>query len=65
MDPLDKQLNLSSLKVSREALIETVAEDVLSQKKPVGVIDGEGNLVGVVHSRKVISVLFGSKDREK
>ena len=64
MDPVDKQLNLSSLKVSRDALIETVAEEVLNQKKPVGVIDAEGNLVGIVHAQKVISVLFGRKNRE-
>ncbi len=64
MDPVDKQLNLSSLKVSRDALIETVAEEVLSQKKPVGVVDAEGNLVGMVHAQKVISVLFGRKNRE-
>ena len=65
MDTLDKEVNLSSLKVSKDALIETVAEEVLNQKKPVGVVNGEGKLVGVVHSKKVISVLFGSKDREK
>ncbi len=64
MDPVDKQLNLSSLKVSRDALIETVAEEVLNQKKPVGVVNFEGNLVGIVHAQKVISVLFGSKNRE-
>tara|TARA_B100000287_G_scaffold110997_1_gene103372 strand:- start:276 stop:1325 length:1050 start_codon:yes stop_codon:yes gene_type:complete len=64
MDPVDKQLNLSSLKVSRDALIETVAEEVLNQKKPVGVVDTEGNLVGIVHAQKVISVLFGRKNRE-
>ena len=64
MDPVDKQLNLSSLKVSRDALIETVAEEVLNQKKPVGVVDTEGNLVGMVHAQKVISVLFGRKNRE-
>ena len=61
MDPLKKSEKLSDLKVPYDALIEDVAEDVLSQSKPVGVLDGNQKVVGVVHSSKVLSVLFGKR----
>ena len=56
------QKSLSDLQVSKDAIIETVAEEVLSQQKPVTVTDADNNLVGAVHSSKVIHVLFGSRD---
>ena len=61
MQPIDSTEELSNLKVSKDAIIETVAEAVLSEQKPVAVIDADNNVVGVVHSSKVIHVLFGSK----
>ena len=61
MQPVDSTEELSNLKVSKDAIIETVAEAVLSEQKPVAVIDGDNNVVGVVHSSKVIHVLFGSR----
>jgi len=61
MQPVDSAEELSDLKVSKDAIIETVAEAVLSEQKPVAVIDADNNVVGVVHSSKVIHVLFGSK----
>ena len=61
MDPADSSEELSDLKVSKDAIIETVAEAVLSEQKPVAVIDTDNNVVGVVHSSKVIHVLFGSR----
>ena len=61
MDSLKKSEKLSDLKVPYDALIEDVAEDVLSQSKPVGVLDGNQKVVGVVHSSKVLSVLFGKR----
>ena len=42
-------------------LFRSVAEVVLNQQKPVAVTDADNNLVGVVHSSKVIHVLFGSR----
>ena len=54
---------LSSLRVSKDALIETVAEKVLNQKKPVAVVDSNNNIVGAVHASKVIHVLFGRRDQ--
>jgi len=61
MDALDSSEELSDLKVSKDAIIETVAEEVLGQEKPVAVIDSNNKVVGVVHSSKVIHVLFGSR----
>jgi len=61
MDPVDTSEALSDLKVSKDAIIETVAEAVLGQEKPVAVIDADNNVVGAVHASKVIHVLFGSR----
>ena len=66
MDPLDSSEELSDLKVSKDAIIETVAEAVLSERKPVAVVDANNKVVGAVHSSKVIHVLFGSRtEKEK
>ena len=64
MDPItnDELTNLSELRVSKDAMIETVAEAVLSAKEPVGVTDGNGKIVGTVHYLKVVNVLFGQRD---
>ena len=62
MDPVDASEVLSDLKVSKDAIIETVAEVVLSQEKPVAVIDADSKVVGAVHSSKVIHVLFGRRN---
>jgi len=62
MDPIvDNSEELSDLKVSKDAMIETVAEVVLSEQKPVAVVDTNNKIVGTVHSSKVIHVLFGSR----
>jgi len=62
MDPIvDSSEELSYLKVSKDAMIETVAELVLSEQKPVAVVDANNEVVGTVHSSKVIHVLFGSR----
>ena len=65
MDPLNKNEKLSDLKVPYDALIEDVAEDVLSQSKPVGVINNDQKLIGLVHSSKVLSILFGKRDNSE
>ena len=61
MEPIDSSEELSDLQVSKDAIIETVAEEVLRQQKPVAVTDADNNVVGAVHSSKVIHVLFGSR----
>tara|TARA_B100000949_G_scaffold4392_1_gene3819 strand:+ start:70 stop:1143 length:1074 start_codon:yes stop_codon:yes gene_type:complete len=66
MDPIvDSSEELSDLKVSKDAMIETVAEVVLSEQKPVSVVDENNEVVGTVHSSKVIHVLFGSRAETK
>ena len=59
MDPYDSGEKFSDLKVSQDALIETVAESVLNSSKPVTVVDDAGQAVGSLHASKVVSILFG------
>jgi glycine betaine/proline transport system ATP-binding protein len=65
MDVLVSSEELSDRKVSKDAIIETVAEEVLSQEKPVAVIDSNNKVVGVLHRSHVIKVLFGSRGQLK
>ncbi len=58
MEPMSDNKNLSDLKVSKEAIIETVAEKILSQEKPVAVIDSNKKVVGIVKPSKVIHTVF-------
>ncbi len=64
MDPLDSSEELSDLKVSKDAIIETVVEAVLNEKKPVAVVDANNKIVGALHHSKVIHVLFGDNKEE-
>ena len=59
MDPVDPDEQTSDLQVSKDAIIETVAESVLNAGKPVSVVDDSGNVVGTLHGSKVINMLFG------
>ncbi len=61
MEPMSDSKNLSDLKVSKDAIIETVAEKILAQEKPVAVIDSNNKVVGVVKPSKVIHTVFGEK----
>ena len=64
MDPLDSSEELGDLKVSKDAIIETVVEAVLNEKKPVAVVDANNKTVGALHNSKVIHVLFGDNKEE-
>ena len=59
MDPVNSSEAFSNLKVSKDAIIETVAEAVLSEQHPVPVSNENNEVVGVLHQSKVIHVLFG------
>jgi len=61
MEPMSDNKNLSDLKVSKDAIIETVAEKILSQEKPVAVIDANKKVIGIVKPSKVIRTVFGGK----
>ena len=62
MDPIDAQTEFGTLQVSKDAIIETVAEAVLTEQAHVAVIDDGGKIVGSVHASKVIHMLFGKSD---
>jgi len=59
MDAVDSTEKVADLTVSKDAIIETVAESVLTANLPVSVVDDGGNTVGTLHASKVISMLFG------
>jgi len=61
MEPMSGTKNLSDLKVSKDAIIETVAEKILGQEKPVSVTDSNNKVVGIVKPSKVIHTVFGGR----
>lgn len=61
MDPVDDKAELSDLQVSKDAIIETVAEEVLSQQKPVPVLDENGKTVGLLNCSTILHILFGDR----
>jgi len=61
MEPMSDNKNLSDLKVSKDAIIETVAEKILSQEKPVAVLDSNKKVVGIVKPSKIIHTVFGGR----
>lgn len=60
MDPVDPTEAVSDIRISKDAIIGTVTESILTAGKPVPVVDKNETVVGAVHASKVISVLFGS-----
>jgi glycine betaine/proline transport system ATP-binding protein len=62
MDPISGEINLSEFKVSKDAIIETVAEKILNQENPMPVINSNEEVVGIVKRSKVIQVVFGNED---
>ena len=65
MDPYKGDEKLSSLQVSKDAIIETVAEEVLSQQKPVAVLNNKGKIVGVLNCSTILHILFGDRSVSK
>ena len=59
MDPFDPNEDMSDKSVSKDAIIETVAETILNARRAVKVVDQDGNPVGSLHSSKVVHMLFG------
>jgi len=64
MDQKDEGHNLSDFTVSKDAIIETVAEKILGQEKSVAVVDNDNNKVGIINPTKIIRILFGEKKSE-
>ena len=61
MDIKDQDSNLSDFTVSKDSIIETVAEKILGQEKSVAVVDDDNNNVGIINPAKIIRILFGEK----
>ena len=55
--------NLGDLKVSKDEIIENVAEKVLTQEKSVSVTDENNKIVGTVHPSKIIHTVFGGRKK--
>ena len=62
MDSKDQDNNLSDFTVSKDSIIETVAEKILGQEKSVAVVDDDNNNVGIINPAKIIRILFGEKN---
>ena len=58
MDVSTKEQDKTNISVSKDAIIETVAEKILNQDKPVNVLDEENNVVGSVKPSKIIQTVF-------
>jgi len=61
MDAYDPSQPAGDLTVPEDAIIETVAETILSAGAPVLVTDSNDQIVGSVSANKIIKVLFGQK----
>lgn len=64
MVAFDPTEDMSELRVSKDAIIETVAESVLTAEKPAAVTDENGEVVGAVHASHVVNMLFGSRSHQ-
>ena len=65
MDPVDPKEETSDIRVSKDAIIETVAESVLTAGKPVIVVDENNTAVGSLHASKIINILFGGRTSDQ
>ena len=65
MEPIDPNDEVSDIKIRKDAIIETVAEIVLSSNLPISVVDDAGRVVGCVKASKVISLLFGAHRQQE
>ena len=60
---MDKTINdkdENKISVSKDAIIETVAEKILSQENAVNVLDDNKKIVGSVKPSKIIQTVFGT-----
>ena len=53
--------DIGDLKVSKDEIIENVAEKILTQEKTVAVTDGKNNIVGSINPVKIINTVFGGR----
>jgi glycine betaine/proline transport system ATP-binding protein len=61
-DVMDASItDLGNLKVSKDEIIENVAERILTQEKAVAVIDNNNKIVGSINPSKIINTVFGGR----
>ncbi len=60
-----KNDNLGDLRVSKDEIIENVAEKILTQEKTVGVIDSNNKIIGSINPTKIINTVFGGRKKWK
>ena len=53
--------NLGELKVSKDEIIENVAEKILTQEKSVAVVDNNNEIIGSINPTKIINTVFGGR----
>jgi len=53
--------NLGDLKVSKNEIIENVAEKILTQEKIVAVVDNKNKIIGSINPAKIINTVFGGR----
>ena len=53
--------DMGDIKVSKDEIIENVAEKILTQEKTVAVTDDKNNIVGSINPAKIINTVFGGR----
>ncbi len=56
--------DVSEFRVPKDAIIQTGAESVLNETKPVPVVDADNEMIGVLNSKTIIHILFGESSAE-
>jgi glycine betaine/proline transport system ATP-binding protein len=56
--------NLGDLNVSKDDIIENVAEKILTQEKTVSVVDTNNKVVGSIKPSKIIDTVFGGRKND-
>jgi len=64
MEEVGNDSDVSELRISKDAIIQTVAEAVLNDSKPVAVVDDNNEMIGVLNSKTIIHILFGKSSAE-
>lgn len=64
MEPVNPSEKFGDLKVLKDAIVETVAHSILSQDKPVAVVDDNNEIVGSLHASHVINMIFGGRSKK-
>ncbi len=64
MEEVGSTSDLSELRVPRDAIIETVAEAVLNDQKPVAVVNDHNATIGILNRKSIIHILFSKEEPE-